>query len=200
MHLVFNHVTQLQHVSYAHSSCLVKLLTCTTITKISLTVARQSCLVCPLIQIFHGSTVENRSRKFHAQRFSGTSEYSFKNLTNVHTRRHTQRIQHDVNRSTISQERHIFLTNNTGYNTFVTVATSHLITHTNLTFLSNIYFCHLDNTSRKFITNCNSKLLTFQFSIQLFIFLNEIHHQITNHTVNMIVTCPVAQLNRSKVK
>ena len=80
------------------------------------------------------------------------------------------------------------------------MATSHLITHTNLTFLSNIYFCHLDNTSRKFITNCNSKLLTFQFSIQLFIFLNEIHHQITNHTVNMIVTCPVAQLNRSKVK
>ena len=80
------------------------------------------------------------------------------------------------------------------------MATCHLITHTDLTLLSNIYFCHLDNTSRKLITNGNSKLLTLQFRIQFFIFLDEIHHQVANHTVSMLITGPVTQLDRSKVK
>ena len=200
MHLVFNHVPQLQHISYTYSCRLVKLLTCTTVTKIRFTVTRQSCLVCPFVQILHCSTIEDRSSKFNAQCFSGTSKYSFKNLTDIHTRRHTQRIQYNIDRSTICQERHIFLTNNTGYNTLVTMATCHLITHTDLTLLSNIYFCHLDNTSRKLITNGNRKLLTLQFRIQFFIFLDEIHHQVANHTVSMLITGPVTQLDRSKVK
>ena len=80
------------------------------------------------------------------------------------------------------------------------MTTCHLITYTNLTFLSNIYFSHLNDTSRKFITDSDSKLLTFQFSIQFFVFLDKVHNQITNHTISMVITSPVTQLNRSKVK
>ena len=74
------------------------------------------------------------------------------------------------------------------------MTTCHLITYTDLTFLSNINFRHLNDTSRKFITNGNSKLFTFQFGIQFFIFLDEIHHQITNHTIDAVIIRPVAQL------
>jgi len=34
-------------------------------------------------------------------------------------------------------------------------------------------FSHLNDTSRKFITDSDSKLLTLQFSIQLFVFLDK---------------------------
>ena len=80
------------------------------------------------------------------------------------------------------------------------MTTRHLITYTDLTFLSNIYFSHLDNTGRKLITDRDSKLLTFQFGIQFFILLNIIHHQVTNHTISVFVTCPITQLDRCKIK
>ena len=85
MHLIFNHVTEFQHISHTNSCRLVELFTGTTITKISLTVTRQTGLVCPLIEIFHGSTIKDRSCKLHTQRFSGTSENSFKYLSDIHT-------------------------------------------------------------------------------------------------------------------
>ena len=40
------------------------------------------------------------------------SQMRFKDLPNIHTRRHAQRIQHNINRRTVRQERHIFFTHN----------------------------------------------------------------------------------------
>ena len=69
---------------------------------------------------------------------NGHTQMGFENLTDVHSRRHAQRVQHDINRRTIRQERHIFLTHNAGNDTLVTMTTCHLIADRNLTFLCDV--------------------------------------------------------------
>ena len=62
-----------------------------------------------------------------------------RHLSDIHTGRHAQRIQHDIQRTSVRQERHIFHRKDTGNHTLVTVTAGHLISHGDLTFLSNIY-------------------------------------------------------------
>ena len=59
-------------------------------------------------------------------------------LTDVHTRRHTQRIQYDIQRTAIWQERHILYRKYAGNDTLVTMTSCPLITYRNLTFLGNV--------------------------------------------------------------
>ena len=80
------------------------------------------------------------------------------------------------------------------------MTSGHLITYTNLTFFSNIYFRHLNDTCRQFITDCDSELFTLQFSIKFFVLLDKVQDQVTNHTIRMIIIGPVAQLNRGEIK
>ena len=68
----------------------------------------------------------------------------FKHLSHVHSGRHAERVQHDIDRSTIRQERHVFHRNDTGNNTLVTVTACHLVTDLNLALGSNIDFHFLD--------------------------------------------------------
>ena len=92
------------------------------------------------------STIEDRSSELHTEFGSCRTEDGFENLTDVHTRWHTQRVEHDIHRSTVLEEWHILLTNHLGNNTLVTVATCHLITNTNLTLLSDVNLSHLNDT------------------------------------------------------
>ena len=61
-----------------------------------------------------------------------------KHLSDVHTGRHAQRIQYNIKRTAIWQERHILYRKHAGNNTLITMTSSHLITYRNLTFLSDI--------------------------------------------------------------
>ena len=194
MHLIFNHVTKLQHVGHTDSSLLVECFTCTAIIQCGLSVARQTGLVCPFVQIVQGRTIKNRSGKLNAQFATGTSQNCFKHLTDVHTWRHTQGIQHNIDRRSISQEWHIFLTDDARHDTFVTVTSGHLVTDTNLTFFSHIDLRHLNNAGGKFVTDGDGKLLTFQFSIEFFIFFQEVDDQITNHAALVLISNPLAKL------
>ena len=90
VHLVFNHVTKLQEVSYAHGSRLVELLTCFAIVEVSRAETGQFGLVCPLGKVFKVGTVEDRCCEFQAQLLTGSTEDGLENLSQVHTRRHTQ--------------------------------------------------------------------------------------------------------------
>ena len=67
-------------------------------------------------------------------------------LTDVHTRRHTKRVQHDINRCSIRHIRHILYRKNLGDDTLVTVTSGHFITLRNLTLLNDVYFyCFIDS-------------------------------------------------------
>ena len=55
-----------------------------------------------------GSAVEHRSHDLPAEFLRGQTQMDFEHLPDVHTGRHAQRIEHDVQRCAVRQERHIF--------------------------------------------------------------------------------------------
>ena len=83
----------------------------------------------------------------------------FQHLSDVHSGRYAQRIQNDIQRTAVRQERHIFNRKYTGSNTLVTVTTSHFVTNRNLTFLSNVNTNRLIYTRRKLIAVLSCKYL-----------------------------------------
>ena len=74
------------------------------------------------------------------------------NLPNVHPRWHTNRIEDDINRSTIGQEGHILFGGNEGNDTLVAVTSGQLITHGNLSFLGDPYLNPFVNPGGQVIT------------------------------------------------
>ena len=105
----------------------------------------QASLVCPLSEVFELCTVKDRSGELNAELSTCSTKDSLENLTEVHTRRHTKRIEHKVNGTAILKERHVFLTYHLRYDTLITVTSCKFVADTNLTFLGNIYLCHLKN-------------------------------------------------------
>ena len=85
MHLVFNHVAQLQEVGDTHSGRLVEHFARLTIKQVGRAESWQTSLVCPLLQVFEFGTVENRCGKLHAETLAGSTKDSLENLTEVHT-------------------------------------------------------------------------------------------------------------------
>ena len=51
----------------------------------------------------------------------------FENLTDIHARGHTQRIQNDFHRRSVRNKRHIFFLHDARDNTLVAVASGHLV-------------------------------------------------------------------------
>ena len=85
MHLVLDHVTQLKHVGNTYCCALVKRLTCAAVIKLSLTVARQTCLISPFIKIIYSSTVKYRGSELDTQLTAGVTKNGLEYLTDVHT-------------------------------------------------------------------------------------------------------------------
>ena len=75
----------------------------------------------------------------------------FQYLSDVHTGRNAQRIQDDIQRCAVGQERHILLRKDTGNNTLVTMASGHLVTDRNFSLLSDIAADYHVDTRRKFV-------------------------------------------------
>ena len=65
-------------------------------------------------------------------------EMDLEHLSNVHTGRHAERVQHDIKRTPVRQIRHILHRKHTRDNTLVAVTSSHLITNGDLSFLCDI--------------------------------------------------------------
>ena len=85
MHLVVNHVAELDHIDHTHCRRLVEPVTCTTVTEICLTVSWKSCLVSILTDVIESSTVEDRSTELHAKLLTCPTENCLVDLTEVHT-------------------------------------------------------------------------------------------------------------------
>mgnify|MGYP000703683748 CR=1 FL=1 len=80
-----------------------------------------------------------------------TSKVDLQNLTDIHTGRYAQWVEHDVQRTSVLQERHIFLRQDAGNNTLVSVTSRHLISDGDLTFLCDIAANDHVDTRRKLI-------------------------------------------------
>ena len=79
------------------------------------------------------------------------AQMQFQHLSKVHSRRHTQRVQHDVDRSTIREERHILFRQNAGDNALVAMSAGELVALGDLTMLRNVDADHLVHAVRQLV-------------------------------------------------
>ena len=105
-------------------------------------IKRQICIIICQIKGIHNimlvCTIKYRSRYIETKRFCSKAQMNLQDLSNIHTGRYTQRVQHDIQRTTIRQERHILNWKYTGNDTLVSVTACHLITNGDLSLLCNI--------------------------------------------------------------
>src|SRR5512133_3676501 len=145
MHLIINHVAELQHVYNTNGCRLVEPFACATVMQICFSILRNACLVSIFCDLLYSRTVKDRGGKPYTEFLTCPCQNSLIDLTQVHPGRYTQRIENYINRSAIFKERHILGTHNFSYNTLVTMPSCHLIPDFHLTFFSDIDFCQTDD-------------------------------------------------------
>lgn len=74
-----------------------------------------------------------------------------KDLTDVHARRHAERVEHDVDMRTVFEERHVFNRHDARYNTLVAMTAGHLVARLDLALHSDEDLDHLHDARRHFI-------------------------------------------------
>ena len=104
-------------------------------------------------------TVEYRRRNVESQCLRCKGQMDLQYLPDIHTGRHTQRVQYDIQRTPVRQERHILHRQHTGNNTLVSVTSCHLIPYRNLPLLCNINADSLVHTRRQLIAVVPGKYL-----------------------------------------
>ena len=85
MHLVVNHVSELDHIDHAHGSRLVEVVSRAAVAESGFTELRNTCLLGVVANLIDACTVEDRSAELHAELFSGPTENGLVNLAEVHT-------------------------------------------------------------------------------------------------------------------
>ena len=73
------------------------------------------------------------------------------NLTDVHAARHAQRIEHDVDRRSVFQMRHVFDRNDLGDDALVAVTAGHLVARLQLALHRDEHLDHLHHARRQFV-------------------------------------------------
>src|SRR5690625_5423559 len=97
-------------------------------------------------------TVEDRRCKRLTEPCAGPPEERLIDLAEVHSRRHTQRVQQDVDRRSIIQERHVFFRDDPGDDTLVTVPAGPRVIDLDLTLLGGLDLRQLYDNRRELVT------------------------------------------------
>ena len=87
-----------------------------------------------------------------ADALGGPAEVNFEHLTDVHTRRHAQRVQDDVGGTTVGHVRHVFDRADLRDHALVAVAAGHLVAGLQTTTFGNVHLDHLQDARREFVT------------------------------------------------
>ncbi len=86
-----------------------------------------------------------------AQRVRGPAQVRFENLAHVHTRRHAERVENDLDRRSIGQIRHVFLGKNARDHALVAVAAGHLVADGELALHGDVDLDQLDDARRQLV-------------------------------------------------
>ena len=89
--------------------------------------------------------LENRSLRVEAEQSRRPPEVGLEDLSDVHTARHAERVENDVDGTAIGEERHVLLGNDTGNDTLVAVASCHLVADRDLSLLGHVNLHELDD-------------------------------------------------------
>ena len=91
------------------------------------------------------------SHDLDAACLGSVAQVDFQHLTDVHTGRHAQRVQHDVQRGAVGQVGHVLLRQNAGNDTLVAVTACHLIANADLALLGDIAADDLAHAGLQFV-------------------------------------------------
>ncbi len=125
-----------------------------------LTESRHAGLVGVVAYLLDARTVEDRGAELQAEPVARPSENGLVNLSEVHTGRHAERVQHDVHRSSVLEERHILLTHDLGHDTLVAVTARHLVTNGDFALLGDVDLGDLHHAVRKLVSDLDFVHLT----------------------------------------
>ena len=87
----------------------------------------------------------------HPEAASSPPHVGFQDLTDVHPRRHAERVQADVHRGTVGEERHILHRNHFGNHALVAVTTGHLVARLQLALHRDEHLDHLHHARRQIV-------------------------------------------------
>ena len=85
MHLVVNHMAELDHIDDTHGCRLVEVISGTSVPELGLSVTWQTRLVGKLVDFLNACTVKDRGAELDSELLSGPSENCFVNLAEVHS-------------------------------------------------------------------------------------------------------------------
>ena len=86
-----------------------------------------------------------------AQVVRGPAEVRLEDLTDVHTRRHAERVEDDLDRRAVGQVGHVLLRQDARDDALVAVAAGHLVADRQLALHGDVDLDHLDDAGREFI-------------------------------------------------
>src|ERR1051325_3249112 len=147
VNLIRHEMAELHHIDVANHDLLVELLAGAAIEEIGFAVLGQAGLFEIATNLFLFDAVEDRSGISEAEQFGRPAQVRFQHLADVHTRRHAQRVEDDVHRRSIGEERHVFFGDDFGDDAFIAVTACHLVTHRELALRGDIDFDRLDDTA-----------------------------------------------------
>ncbi len=98
-------------------------------------------------------------RHIKAKGLCSQAQMNLQYLSNIHTGRHAERIQYNIQRTSVGQERHILYRKHTRYHTLVAVAACHLISYGNLSLLCDINANRLIHSRRQLVAVLSGKYL-----------------------------------------
>ena len=95
--------------------------------------------------------LEHRRLGIEAEDPRRPPEVGLQDLPDVHAARHAERVEHDVDRPTVREERHVLLGNDSGHDALVPVTARHLVADRDLALLGQIDLHELNHARRQLI-------------------------------------------------
>ena len=141
--LIVHQVVELEEVDVAHGDAVVEPLAGTAVVEPALAVLGQAGGLKGGGDLGLVGAVEDGGGHLPAQGLGGVAQVDLQHLTDVHTGRHAQGVQHDVQGGAVGQEGHVLLGQDAGHDALVAVAAGHLVAHGDLTLLGDIDADHL---------------------------------------------------------
>ncbi len=151
MNLVVHQVVELQHVHVPDGHRMPDGFAGAPIEQHGLPAGGQFRFLQQILDLALGSPVEHGAGDVEPQGPGGPPQVRLKNLPDVHTGGHAERIQHDFHRRPVRQEGHVLLGQHAGHDALVAVATGHLVADRDLALHRDIDLDELDDAGRQLV-------------------------------------------------
>src|SRR5690606_32350561 len=98
-----------------------------------------------------GRALEDRRLRLEAELATRPAERGLQDLADVHAAGHAQRVQADVHRRAVRQERHVLLRHDAGDDALVAVPAGHLVADADLALLGDVDLHELHHAGRQLV-------------------------------------------------